>query len=302
LLSDPRSAAFAREFAGQWLRLGDIAAQVDPDSERFAAMSPRLVAAMQAEPLAFLTVVFRENHPLTDVLDADWTMLDATLAAHYGIEGVHGEHMRRVDLPPESPRGGIIAMAGPLARYSTPLRSSPVERGVWIVEAWLGEHLPPPPPNVPQLSDGERNRAGETISEQLAAHRADPACASCHDRFDPLGIALEHFDAVGRWRDTDRAGDPIAAAGVLPATGERVAGVAGLRAYLSARRERFLRHFCNQLLGYGLGRVRQPSDQALIDAMFTALQAEGTRPRAAILELVTSPQFRTRRDGTGGEE
>jgi hypothetical protein len=186
-------------------------------------------------------------------------------------------------------------MAWMLTKTSTPLRTSPVKRGAWVYETLLGIHLPEPPPNIPPISDDERNEQGSTIREQLAEHRKNPACFSCHNKIDPLGLPLENFDAVGRWRQTDLAGEPVEALGEY-ASGESIDGFSELKEQLLARQDEFLRGFCRKLLGYMLGRPVLISDKPLLDEMMTELRAADYRPRAAIETVVTSRQFRYRRD------
>jgi hypothetical protein len=184
-----------------------------------------------------------------------------------------------------------------LTRVSKPLRTSPVKRGAWVYEYVLGLHLPEPPPVVPQISDDERSPTGESVRKQLERHRADPACMACHEKIDPLGVALERFDAVGRWRESDLAGEAIDDLGSTADGAVRIQGFEGLRRHLETQRPQFLKGFCTKLVGYALGRPVQPSDQALIARMVAALERDQARPGAALDEVLFSQQFRTRRDG-----
>jgi len=294
MLEDPRSEAFVEDFAGYWLGFAGFDQFSGPDAERFPEFKPALREAMFEETVLFLGDLFRHNRPLTNLIQSDYTFLNQTLANHYGIEGVDGREMRRVKL--DSPeRGGILGMGSFLTKTSSPLRTSPVLRGAWLLEKVIGEHLPPPPPAVPMISDDERDEEGLTIREQLERHREDPACFGCHDRMDPLGIALEQYDAIGRWREKDLAGEPIENTGLFISSGEEVTGIEGVRAIVLERQESFLRHFSTKLLGYFLGRAVTVTDRPLIDAMVEALQAEETRPLVAIDLVVGSRQFREHR-------
>lgn len=298
MLADPRGRGFAEEFAGFWLQFADFNDNAAPDPERFDTFTPKLKQAMNAEPIAFFQDLFAHNQPVTDALAADYTFLNEILAEHYGIDGVEGDAMRKVSTA-GTPRGGILGMGSFLTKYSAPLRTSPVRRGTWIYEYVLGIHLPPPPPDVPMLSDDERNAAGESVRVQLERHREDPACFSCHDKIDPLGIALERFDAVGAWRETDLAGEPVDDQGTFVASGRTLDGVKGLRAFLLENEDQFVRQFARKLTGYALGRAVEVTDRPLIEEMTLKLQENDNRPLEAMVTLFTSPQFQLRREFFG---
>jgi hypothetical protein len=250
---------------------------------------------MHEELNMFLKYVFKENHSMLTLLDSDFTFLNGLLAEHYGVNGVEGKEFQKVKLPADSPRGGLLGMASIQMINSTPLRTDPIHRGLWVYEVLLGKPVPEPPPNVPQLSDDEVSEDGLTVAQQLAKHREDPACFSCHDRFDPLGVAMENFDPVGRWREEIEPGKPVDSLGVF-GDGTEIAGISGLRDAVMAEREAFLNNFTRKLIGYGLSRGYLLSDKPLQDEMLEAMAANDYRPQPAIMALVTSQQFRTRRD------
>ena len=298
MLADDRSRALADDFAAQWLGLKDFRNHTTPDAERFKSYTPELRLAMEAEFSRFFHDLFRENRPVSDLIEADYIYVNRQLAQHYDLPGVSGDELRRMELPEEyrHQRGGVLGMGAMLTKTSTALRSSPVLRGHWIIDHLLGIELPPPPPNVPMLSDDETNAAGLTIDEQLARHRADPACASCHDRMDPPGIALERFDPIGRYRSAFLDGTPVMDRSELK-DGTVIEGLDGLRGYLRENEDAFLETFCRKLAGYALGRGILLSDRALIDRMIAELKADELRPRTAIYALVESEQFIRRRGG-----
>lgn len=293
LLRDPRAAALAREFAGQLWRFSGFANYVGPDSKRFKQFTPELRQAMLDEVVYFLSDLFQHDRPLTNLIRADYTFVNEALADLYGLQGVKGDRMRRVSLEPGSPRGGLVGMGLFLTQTSLPLRTSPVQRGVWVMEDLLGREMPSPPADVDPISADETNDAGLTIREQLEMHRAKKSCASCHDKIDPLGIALENFDAIGRWRTADRSGAPLSTS-ARTHDGADLSDVAGLRNYLDEHRDELFEHFNRKLLGFALGRSVGPGDKALLEKMHAELKQEDYRFAALVRAIVNSPQFRTR--------
>ena len=227
---------------------------------------------------------------MLSILDADHTFLNEALARHYGIPGVSGAEWRRVDGVRKFSRGGILGQAATLAKQSGASRTSPILRGNWVAEVLLGEKLPRPPKDVPQLPEDEATET-LTVRQLTEKHTTDPRCAGCHARIDPFGFALEKFDAIGRRRERDLGDRPIdTRAKVLD--GAEFEGLEGLRDYLlTKRREAFLRQFCRKLLGYALGREVQLSDEPLLAEMRTQLQAKDHRISAAIETIVRSRQF-----------
>jgi len=298
MLQDDRAVALASEFAGHWLQFHNFKSLAQPDAERFGDFT-EVKEDMQREAIMFFDDLFRNDRPLTNVIDCDYAFLNKRLAEWYGVEGVNHQEFRRVALDDVSKtrRGGVLGMGAVLVKYSEPLRTSPVRRGAWLHEHLLGIHLPLPPANVGMISDDERNEEGMSIREQLEKHRDTPSCFSCHDKIDPPGVALEKFDAVGRWRNEDLAGEPIDDQGKFVATGVVLDGVDGLRNYLlEEEQEQFLKNFCNKLLGYCLGREVEPTDQPLLEEMLRRLRDNDLRPSSALRAVLSSKQFRLRRN------
>jgi hypothetical protein len=288
MLRDPRVRRLATEFACQWLHIYDFDS-LDEKSERLFPTFADLRGAMYEESIRFFTDLFQRDGSVLEILDADHTFLNEALARHYGIPGVTGPEWRRVDGARRFARGGILAQATTLAKQSGASRTSPILRGNWISEVLLGEKLPRPPKDVPQLPDTAP--AGLTERQLIEKHSSDPACAKCHARIDPLGFALESFDAIGRFRERDTGDLPIDARTTL-LDGTELNGLDGLRSYLlTARRDDFLRQFCRKLLGYALGRAVQLSDEPLSAEMQAELKGKDSHFAAAVETIVLSKQF-----------
>jgi hypothetical protein len=294
MLADPRARNFATEFACQWLDIRGFD-QHNEKSERVFPEFAGLRAAMYEEAVLFFTDLFRGDGSLLEVLDADHTFLNEALARHYGIPGVAGPEWRQVEGVRRQARGGVLGMAALLSKQSGASRTSPILRGNWLLEMLLGEKLPKPPKNVPQLPESELDTGGLTMRQITEKHRSDESCARCHNRIDPFGFALEGFDAIGRRRGTDLGGRPIDTRVTL-ADGTSFADLDGLRGYLvQKRRDEFVHQFCKKLLGYALGRAVQLSDRPLLEAMEQGLAAEGYHVQVALRAVIQSPQFRLRR-------
>lgn len=291
MLKDPKAAALAREFAGQWLEFAGFAEKTTMDAEKFPQFTPDLRAAMDQETRLFFENLVRQDRPVRDILLADYTYLNEPLARHYQIPGVVGPEFRQVSVKGQ-PRGGLLGMGSVLAKTSRPHRTSPVLRGNWLLNAVLGTPVPPPPNAVPELQEHPEKPA--SLRAQLEQHREDPACAACHNRIDPLGFALERFDPIGRLRDKDDLGQKIDTSASLT-DGTTFDGFEGLRKYLSTRESNFTRLFSRKLLGYALGRPVLPSDTALIETMQARLKENDTRFSAAVLAIIESRQFQNRR-------
>jgi mono/diheme cytochrome c family protein len=294
MLADPRARHLARAFAGQWLRFADFAGTAAPDPELFPDFTEALKADMVEEVTRFTLLVLQDGRPLMELFLAEDTVLNERLAKHYGIPGVTGDAWRVVRVAAHQ-RGGFLGQGAFLIGTSLRTRTSPIKRGVLLLEDVLGDPLPAPPVSVPPLSEGEVGPSGETIAQQMARHRSDPNCFTCHVRIDPLGLSLERFDAVGRFRDRDRAGHPIDDRGE-DVGGRPIPGIAGLRSFLAEARPKVLRHACRKLLGYCLGRGLQPSDESIIETMMEALDRNHDRFDAALVAAVTSQAFTHRRD------
>jgi hypothetical protein len=292
LLKDPRATALAEEFAGQWLKFAGFRDHDGVDAAKFPEMTPELRADMEREAIEFFARLFREDRRVMDIVAGRTSFLNERLAAFYGVPGVDGPEFREVDLAAHH-RGGLLGMGAVLTKTSRPTRTSPVLRGEFLHAVVLGHSSPPPPPNVPELKD-DGGLAPASLREALMKHREDQACAVCHDRIDPLGFALESFDAIGRFRASDEAGGAIDDTGELR-DGTVFDGFAGLRDYLAKNDEPFVGHFSRKLLGYALGRQVLPSDRELLERMGAAVRANDGRVSAAVLEIVTSRQFLNRR-------
>jgi len=291
MLADGRAGALTDNFAGQWLYLRNLDHQ-RPDVFLFPEFNTRLRAAMKQETELFFASVVRENRSVLDFIDADYTYLNEPLAQHYGIEGVKGPAFRRVSLDPATGRGGLLGEASILTVTSYATQTSVVKRGKWILENLFAAAPPPPPPNVPALKSSLNGKPLDG-REQLELHRADPACASCHLKIDPLGFALEGYDAIGARRSQEN-GHPIDVTAVLP-DGTRFDGLAGLRGILLARKEQFTEAFTQRLLTYALGRGLEAPDMPAVRAIARSAVHDDYRIRTIILGIVRSDPFTLRR-------
>jgi len=289
MLADPRARRLATEFSAQWLHIHNFD-QIDEKSERHFPTFAGLRGPMYEESILFLTDLFQANRSILNILDADYTFLNEDLAKHYGIPGVQGPNWRRVDGVRAYARGGILTQATTLATQSGASRTSPILRGNWLNEVILGDRLPRPPKNVPQLP--ETTPEGLTERQLIERHSSDNACAKCHVRIDPMGFALENYDAIGRFRKVDASGLPIDSRAQLQ-DGTKLSGVDGLRSHLMGdRRDAFVLQFNRKLLGYALGRSVQLSDEPLLSEMDSALRTNDYRVSAALEAVVLSRQFR----------
>ncbi|MYH28334.1 MAG: DUF1592 domain-containing protein [Acidobacteria bacterium] len=295
MLADPRSKELVRNFAGQWLYLRNLRGVV-PDAVVFPEFDENLRDAFLQETELFFESLIREDRSVLDLLGADYTYVNERLAEHYGIPSVYGSQFRRVTLPPAvaERRGGIFGHGSLLTVTSYPNRTSPVLRGKWVLENILGPPPPAPPADVPDLPDrGEDGRAA-TVRDRLQRHRESPACSVCHAPMDPLGLALENYDAVGKWRETGEANLPIDASGNLP-DGTAFEGPTGLRSLLLERREQFMGTFTEKLLAYALGRGPEYYDRPTVRAITRAAASDNYRWSSIITGIVQSTPFRMRR-------
>jgi hypothetical protein len=252
--------------------------------------------AMRQETEMSFEHILRNDHSMLELLSANYTFLNERLATFYGIEGVKGEQMRKVSLPPDSPRGGLLTQATFLIITSNPDRTSPVKRGLFILDNLLGTPPPPPPPDLPALEDAAGAVKGKppTLREMLAVHRSKALCNSCHNRMDPLGLAFENFNALGRWRDKE-LGQPIESGGQL-LTGESFKNVQELKKILATtRRLDFYRCVTEKMLIYALGRGLEPGDMHTVDELVAKLEAAQGRPSVLIRGILESPAFQRRR-------
>jgi hypothetical protein len=293
MLADPRSETLMRNFGGQWLLVRNMAT-VRPGESYALTFDETLRQAMQRETELFLDSVMRENRGAMELLTADYTFVNERLAQHYGIANVQGSNFRRVTLPADSPRRGLLGHGSILTVTSPAIRTSPVIRGKWILNNILGAPPPDPPPNVPALSDQKTQARVKTMRERMSQHRANPMCASCHNMIDPAGFALENFDAIGRWRLFDDSYNRIDASGVLP-DGSSFQDVNGLRAALTAHPERFVHTFTEKLLTYALGRGLEYYDMPAVRKILADTASDNYRMQSIILGVVKSYPFQYRR-------
>ena len=291
MLRDPRVRRLAIEFACHYLHIHDFAS-IEEKSQKYYPEFADLRSDMYEESILFFTDLFQRDGSLLNLLDADHTFVNERMARFYGIEGIKGEGWHRIEgMRKKHGRGGILGLATTLAKQSGASRTSPILRGNWISEVLLGEKLPRPPKEVPQLPADEIATDGLTVRQLVAKHTSEPQCASCHQRIDPFGFALEGFDTIGRRRDKDLAGRPIDTKTRLP-DGTQIEGLTGLRSYLSkTRHDAVLGVFCRKLLGYALGREVQLSDQPLLAEMQQQLARNDYRFSVAVEMIVRSRQF-----------
>ncbi|MEJ6729168.1 MAG: DUF1592 domain-containing protein [Akkermansiaceae bacterium] len=290
MLADERAESLVTNFASQWLHLRNLGGIV-PDLRLFPDFDDNLRQAFLRESELFVESVFREDRSVLDLLKADYTFLNERLAKHYGIPGVFGSRFRRVELRPENQRGGLLRQGSILTVTSYATRTSPVLRGNWVLENILGTPAPPPPPDIPSLDDVSVD-ASLSMRDKLAKHRADPACASCHDRMDPVGFALESFDAVGRWRDFEN-GAAIDISGGLP-DGRTVTGLAELEEGLLEKPHLFARTISEKLLTFALGRGLEAHDAPAIREIVRRAAQDEYHFSAIILGITESVPFQQR--------
>ncbi len=291
LLADPRSNNLASNFAGQWLLLRNLNA-VSPNPRLYPDFDDNLRQAFRLETEHFFDSILRENRSVLDLLKTDYTFLNERLAKHYGIDGVYGSRFRRVGLGPDSKRGGLLRHGSILSVTSYATRTSPVIRGKWVLDNIYGAPPPPPPANVPVLEETSV-ASNLPMRERLSQHRTNPACASCHNTIDPVGFALENFDAVGRWRDHGGDIGLMDASGGLPGVGE-FEGVDGLEAGLLSRPELFANRVTEKLLTFALGRGVEYYDAPAVRAIVRDAKADEYRLSSLILGIVKSVPFQMR--------
>jgi hypothetical protein len=294
LLADKRSRALFDGFGAQWLGVGDLKSKTF-DPAKFPQMTDAMRTAMYDEASLFFDSIVRDNRGVAAFVESDYTFLNGTLASLYGLEkSVTGPRMRRVKLK-DANRGGILGMPGVLAMTSFPNRTSPVKRGVWVLEQVLGEEVPSAPPNVPALEKQDQNKVAElTLRQRTELHRVNPVCANCHKILDPIGFGLENFDAIGRWRDRDDSGGAIDAAGELPG-GKHFSSPKELKAILASRTSDLSRNLTEKLLSYALCRQLEGYDEIVVDRLMENIAKDGYRMQNLIVEIATSYPFTQRR-------
>jgi mono/diheme cytochrome c family protein len=294
LIADKRADALASNFAGQWLQLRNLESKVSPDLLMFPDFDDNTRRAFRRETELFFAYIMRENRSALELLSADYTFLNERLAKHYGIQGVYGERFRQVKLTDPN-RRGLLGQGSVLSLTSVATRTSPVFRGKFILSTFLDTPPPPPPPNVPTLEESTKGAATapKTVREQLELHRKNAVCASCHRIIDPPGFALEHFNAVGQWRERGAGDTVIDSAGQL-ADGSTVDGPVALRDAILSRPDAFVTTLTNRLFTYALGRGLEPSDMPVVRRIVRKAAQNDYRFESILIGIVQSPSFQMR--------
>src|SRR5439155_15776271 len=285
-------------FAIQWLQLRRLESQA-PDPQRFPAWDEKLRAAMHDEAVLLFEEIVRDDKSILDLLGANYTYVNERLAKHYGIDGVKGPELRRVELS-DPRRGGVLTMGAVLTVTSNPTRTAAVKRGKWVLETILGTPPPPPLPDAGELKDESDEDRKLSLRQRLEKHRADPSCANCHKRMDPIGFAFENYDAIGAWRDRDgvHAIDPAAA---LP-DGSSFKGPVELKALMLARKDDFVRCLTEKMATFALGRGVEYYDASTVRGIRQALADNHYRISTLVMEIARSSPFQYRRDRARGSE
>jgi mono/diheme cytochrome c family protein len=291
MLKDPRSQALVENFAGQWLQLRQMQ-NVSPDATLFPGFDDSLRTAMTQETEMFFNSIIQEDRSVLDFLGANYTFVNERLAKHYGLSGIKGDDFQRVTFSPDDHRGGLLTEASILTITSYPNRTSPVQRGKWVLENLLDDAPPPPPPNVPALAEDAKAMTG-TMRERMEQHRTNPQCAACHARMDPIGFSLENFDAIGAWRTNDVNNQAIDVSGQLP-DGTTFNGPAQLKNIIMLQKDKFARTLTSKMLTFALGRGLEDQDRCIVDGIETALQQNGYRFSVLVNEIVNSDPFQKR--------
>ena len=296
MIKNDRSLAFSQRFAEQWLRTRELTMDKVPDAKLFPgyAASEDLRSDIRLQPVLFLREVFNRNLSLLNLLDSTHTIATRLLEKHMDeklpLNQAATSQPQWVELPKGSTRGGLLGMPAVLTVSSYPYRTSPVLRGAWILEAMLGTPPPPPPPNVPALEEPKEGSAKMTVRERLAQHRENPNCAGCHSRIDPMGFALENYDAIGRWREED-GGKPVDNSGEL-LDGTKFNGPLALKKVLMDRKDLFIRNLASKMLGYALGRGLTLKDGCAVDSIVAQVKSKDYKAQALLEAIVLSVPFR----------
>jgi len=292
MLSDHRSSALVDNFASQWLRLRNLRDQ-QRESADYPDFDENLRESFRRETELFVASTIHEDRSVIELLSANYTFVNERLARHYGIPNVYGERFRKVTFPADSPRGGLLGQGSVLTLTSHPNRTSPVLRGKWLLESVLGAPPPPPPANIPGLPDRGEGGRPASVRERLELHRKNPVCGACHAPMDPLGFALENFDAIGSWRATSEAGKPIDSSGKMP-SGATFDGPAGLRQLLLTKRDQFATTVTEKLLAYAVGRGLEFYDRSAVRKIVRESEATDYRWSSIIQGIVRSVPFQMR--------
>ncbi len=301
MLSDERSNRIGENFGLQWLGLADLIRKAQPDAEVFPDFDRSLLTDLRQEAIMMVAAIFREDRPLTELINGDSIIINQRLAKHYAVDEIEKwfpsdsedsrEAWKRIETA-DGRRGGVLTLGAVLVNTSYPRRTSPVLRGQWVLAEVLGAKVPPPPPGVPALEESNAALSAKTMRERLEIHRSNEQCASCHNLMDPLGFGLENYDALGRWRDQDN-GQPIDASGTTP-SGQSFLGPAGLKQIVTARQDEFRKHVVRKLLGFALGRELNKFDQCVIDDCLTRLDENDQRAACVIETICLSFPFQHR--------
>ncbi len=298
MMADARISRFAESFPRQWLQLKRVG-DFPPDEKLYPDYDAWLEQSMISETTSYFAEMLRQNLPLREFIDSNWTMLNPRLALHYGITPPDSAEFQRVALTPEQHRGGLLTQASILSLSSDGTRHRPVHRGIWVSQAILGKTPPPPPPNVSAIQPNPVNEPKATIRQKLAAHKANPNCAACHAKIDPLGLAFDNYDAIGRWRTeevvlTGKGGNPpVDASGTLP-DGRHYADSAGFKKLLAAKPEPLAHAFVSKLAVYGLRRAVTLDDEDAIKAIVAQCKSSDYQLRDVVEAFVMSDLFRKR--------
>jgi hypothetical protein len=290
MIADPKAEALVDNFAGQWLQLRNLR-NVQPNTDLFPDFDDNLRQSFRRETELLFESVVQEDRSVLDLMTADYTFVNERLARHYGIPDIYGSRFRRVAVTDDA-RRGLLGQGSILALTSHAERTSPVVRGKWILENILGTPVPPPPPDVPALKGNQEGQRPRTMREQMAEHRANPACANCHKAMDSIGFAMENFDAIGAWRAQD-SGNPIDASGEL-ADGTKINGVVSLRKALISRPELFAGTLTEKMLTYALGRGLDYRDMPTVRAILRDASGNNYRFSTLLLGVVHSAPFQMR--------
>jgi len=292
MLVDPKSSELVKNFVGQWLELRNLD-DWTPDERRFPNFDEKLRRAMKKEAELFFQTVIKEDRSILDLLDSDYTYVNERLAKHYGIPDIRGEDFKRVSLA-GTKRGGVLTMASVLTVTAMPSRTSPVKRGKFILEQILGSPPPPPPPEVPALPDKREDIQAASLRQRLEKHRSNPNCAVCHQRMDPIGFAMENFDAIGAWRDKDSGNHAIDTSGKMP-NGQAIDGPEGLRKVLVSRKGDFARCMVEKMLTYALGRGMEEYDRCTVKEICQTIEKNNYHFSSVVDAIVQSDAFLKRR-------
>ena len=301
MLGDPRAHELVKNFAGQWLQLRTLQSST-PEGIIYPDFDDNLRQALRTETEMFFESVMREDRSVADLLNGNYTFVNERLARHYGIPNIYGSQFRRVELEGDlDVRRGLLGKGSIQLVTSISDRTSPVQRGKWVLSNLLGVIPPDPPPDVPALKPNAEGTAIEqTMRQRMEEHRANPACASCHKLMDPIGFALENFDGIGKWRTT-QAGQKLDSAGVLT-DGSKVDGVASLRAMLERYKPQFLRTFTEKMLTYGLGRGVDYDDMPVVRSIVRDAGKSDYRFSSIVLGIVKSDPFQMNRKAPAGQQ